>query len=100
MNNNPNKPINRQAALFLSRKRHTNTVEEAIDGAMNYLVNGTFKDALAEIFSTEAFGPEPVVSFKMRIRKDVASPGKFYYTASTSVSHHIGDEIKFAGLNP
>ena len=93
-----NSPINRQAALFLSRKRHTETVEEALDGAMNHLNQGSFKDALVNVFAANDFGPEPVVTYKISIRRDVASPGKFCYQASTQVSHHIGEGVKLYGL--
>lgn len=93
-------PVNRQAALFLSRKRHTSTVEEALDGAMNHIIHGGFKDALANVFAADDFGPEPVVTFKVSIRRDVASPGCFCYATTTNVSHHIGDGVKLYGLKP
>lgn len=91
-------PVDKQAALFLSRKRHTNTVQEAVEGAVNHLMSGRLNEQLADVF-TGAFGPEPEVAFTIRIRRDPAHQGKYVYKAETNVLHGIGKGVKLYGLN-
>lgn len=91
-------PINKQSAIFLSRKRQIETVSEAIDGAVKHLLSGKIQEQLAEVF-TGAFGPEPVVTYTIMIRRDVANPAKFAYSSKTQVKHNIGGEAKFYGLD-
>jgi len=90
-------PINKQSAIFLSRKRQIETVSEAIEGAVNHLMSGRIQEQLANVFSG-AFGPEPAVTFSITIRRDVAHSTKFAYTSRTQVKHDIGGDVKFYGL--
>lgn len=94
------KPVNLQAALFMSRKRHCETVTEALEGAAMRLTGNEFKNQLAAAFSTDNFGPEPVVKMTVTIRRDVQSPGKFVYKCNANITHHIGCEISLYGLKP
>jgi hypothetical protein len=91
-------PINKQAALFLTRKRKTSSIPEAIDGAINFLSSGKLLESAGEVFAGQ-FGPEPKLEFTISIRKDVANPGRYVYTARTTVQHEIGSPFKIYGLS-
>jgi hypothetical protein len=43
---------------------------------------------------------EPVVTYKISIRCDVANPGKFVYSSHTDIRHALADDCKFYGLKP
>ena len=92
-------PINKQAALFLTRHRRCETVEEALNGAINHLMGGKINEQLAQVFSG-AFGPEPWVTFQLTIRRDPQQPGTFAYNSNTKVGHDIGESTRFYGLKP
>ncbi len=83
-------PVNKDAALFLSRKKRAETVNEAIDGAINRLMKGELQDSLAACFTGD-FGPDPVVTFKMSVRREAKHSGEFVMSVSTHVSHEVGD---------
>ena len=73
-------------------------MQEAIDGSIAHLSDGKFLDAASRIFSTAEFGPEPELVYSISIRRDVASSGKFVYSAKTTVSHEVGAGVKFYHL--
>jgi hypothetical protein len=93
-------PVNKQAALFLSRKRRADTVQDAIDGAVNHLMSGKINEQLAAVFGSDQFGPEPQVTFRVSIRRDPKTPGQFAYTAKTSIQHDLGSGVQLFGLKP
>lgn len=99
MNPEHTKPINRQASTLFTRKRHTETVQQAIDAAAEKLLNGSLNKYLAEVFSTDQFGPEPTVEYTIKIRRDPASPGKFSYQAKVKVAHQLGNDFRLHGLS-
>jgi hypothetical protein len=82
---------------FLNTKRHTNTLRGALDGAIRHLQKDSILERVDEAFSG-GFGPEPVVDFKIRIRRDAANPEQFTYQSITTVSHEMGDGVKLHGL--
>jgi hypothetical protein len=92
-------PVNRQAANLFSKKRHTETVQQAVEKAAEDLLNGKLNRYLAEVFGSEAFGPEPMVTFKVSVRRDPAKPGAFSYMCSTQVQHDLGNPFKLYGLS-
>lgn len=93
------KPINKQAALFLSRNKRCETVQEALEGACNAILRGDLKDKLALAFQGD-FGPDPIVSFEISIRKDIKTPGHFTYRSKTKIKHDLGEGCSFYGLKP
>jgi hypothetical protein len=93
------KPINKQASLFLTRHRRCETVQEALNGAVNHIISGKINEQLAQVFSG-SFGPEPWVTFQFTIRRDPQAPGTFAYHSNTKVGHDIGESIRFFGLKP
>ena len=92
-----NTPINKQAAFFLSRKPRTETVQQAIEGAINHLMKGKLCEHLAEVFAGN-FGPEPNVTFSVTIRRDATDVTRYCYSAKTVVGHDIGGQVKLYGL--
>lgn len=94
----PRQP-DKTSALFQSRKRHCNTVQEALDGAIAHLESGRIQEQIADVFAG-GFGPEPTVTFQISIRKDVATPGSFVYQAQTKMTHEIGSPVRLHGLQP
>lgn len=93
------KPINRQAASMFTRKRRVDTVQQALDGAAERMLNGGLNGYLAEAFGSEQFGPEPVIEYSIKIHRDPASPGKFSYYAKVKVSHQLGNDFRLHGLS-
>jgi hypothetical protein len=91
-------PINKQAALFLSRKRHSETIQDAIDGAANHLMSGKLAEQFSDVVAA-GFGPEPVLTFTVRIRRDVKTNDQYCYSTATKVSHHIGEGVRLFGLS-
>ena len=91
-------PVNRQAALFLSRKPRCETVKEAIDGAINHLMSGKFNEQLADVFASGGFGPDPSVTFSVTIRHDATDATKYVYTSTTKVTHDMGTKVNLFGL--
>ena len=91
-------PINKQAALFLSRKRHSETIQDAIDGAANHLMSKHLSKQVSDVFAG-GFGPEPVLTFTVRIRRDVKTNDQYCYSTATKVSHHIGEGVRLFGLS-
>jgi len=92
-------PINRQSALFLSRKRHMETVQEAIDMAASYILNGKLNEQLAQAFTGE-FGQEPTLTVSFSFRRDPKTPGRFSCTRKTKISHDLEGTASFFGLKP
>ena len=97
--NAPKTPVDKQAALFLSRKRHCDTLQEALEGAVNHLVSGKISEQLAAVFAG-GFGPEPSFSFQITIRQDPTCPGTFSYMATSKVTHDVGKAVRLYGLKP
>jgi len=95
----PRTPVDKQSALFLSRHRRCETVQEALEGAVNHILSGNLNKQLAEVF-TGGFGPEPWVTFQITIRTDPKERGCFSYKANTKVGHDIGNPVSFYGLKP
>lgn len=95
----PRKPVDKQASMFLTRKRRIETVSEALEGAANHLINGGMHENLANVFSG-SFGPEPWVAFTVTIRRDPKDPGLFTYSSKTKIGHEIGTPVSFYGLKP
>jgi hypothetical protein len=95
----PRKPVDKQASMFLTRKRRIETVQEALEGAVNHLINGGMHEHLARAF-TGSFGPEPWVAFTVTIRRDPKDPGLFTYASSTKIGHELGSSVQFYGLKP
>lgn len=93
------KPINKQAALFLSRNKRCETVQEALEGACNAILRGDLSDKLALAFHGD-FGPDPIVKFEICIRKDIKTPGEFTYKSNTKITHSLGEGCSFYGLKP
>ena len=92
-------PINKQAGLFLSRKRHSETITQAIEGSIAHLTKKRLQDACAHAFTGE-FGPNPVVTMVIKIRRDPKESGKFTYSRKTEISHEIEDAFNLYGLKP
>lgn len=95
----PRTPVNKQSALFLSRHRRCETVQEALDGAINHLMTGKLNEQLATVFSG-GFGQEPWVTFQITIRQDPKNPGTFSYCSNTKVGHDISGTVHLYGLKP
>jgi hypothetical protein len=95
----PRTPVNKQSALFLSRHRRCETVQEALEGAMNHLLTGKLNEQLAEVFAG-GFGPEPWVTFQITIRQDPKETGTFSYQSNTKVGHDVGASVRLYGLKP
>jgi hypothetical protein len=93
----PHEPVNKQASMFLSRRKDCETIKEAIEGAVNHLLAGKLTEQMADVFSGE-FGPDPWVTFQVTIRKDVRTPGAFSYSANTKVGHDLGCPVRLYGL--
>ena len=91
-------PINKQAALFLSRKRHSETIQDALDGAANHLMSGKLARQFSDIVEA-GFGPEPVLTYSVTLRRDVKTNDLYCYSSKTIVSHHIGEGMRLFGLN-
>lgn len=92
-------PTNKPAALFSSRHKRCETVQEALEGACNAILRGDLKDKLALAFNGD-FGPDPVVTFQISIRKDIKTPGNFTYKSNTKITHDLGEGCAFYGLQP
>lgn len=97
---NNTKPVNKQAAIFLSRKYRIETMQEALEGAVTHLLSGKLQQQLAEIFTTQAFGTAPIVTFAISIRRDPKESNRYSYTAKTKVTHDLGDPVSLYGLKP
>ena len=91
-------PINKQAAIFLSRKRHSETIQDALDGAANHLMSGKLASQAGDVFAG-AFGPEPVLTFSVSIRRDVKTNDQYVYKSTTKVHHEIGEGARLFGLS-
>jgi hypothetical protein len=90
----------RPTPSIFAKKRHTDTVQQALDGAAERLINGQLNKYLADVFfGNDQFGPEPEVEFSIKIRRDPATPGKFSYMAKTKVSHDLGSAFRLHGLS-
>lgn len=83
----------------MTRKRHTETVNEAVQGAVKHLSEKRFEEVLTNAFGGD-FGPEPIVCFTISIRRDPKTPGRFVYTSKTKVTHQIGEGVQLFGLRP
>ena len=92
-------PVNRQSALFLSKKKRVETVQEAIDGAVKHLLSGRINEQLAAAF-TGQFGTDPCVTYKISFRRDPKEGGKFTYQSHTHISHEISEGVALYGLKP
>ena len=99
MNPNHTTPVNRQAASLFTKKRHTETVQQAIEQAAEKLINGSLNKYISEVFGSEQFGPEPLVEFSIKIRRDPASAGKFHYHSKVTVSHELGNGFRLHSLS-
>lgn len=95
----PRTPIDKQSALFLSKHRRCETVQEALEGGINHLLSGKLNDQLAEVFSG-GFGPSPWITFQITIRQDPKESGTFVYKSNTKVGHDIGNPVSLYGLKP
>jgi hypothetical protein len=91
-------PINKQAALFLSRKRHSETIQDALDGAANHLMSGKLARQFSDIMEA-GFVPEPILTYSVKLRRDVKTNDQYCYSSKTSVSHHIGESTQLFGLS-
>lgn len=80
-------PVNRQAAIFLSRKSRISTMEEALELFVDKLLSGGLPNQLREVCKSK---DRPMVVIQMTLRTDVRTPGK--YQARLSCFAQLSDE--------
>ena len=86
--------------MFLTRNHERcETVQEALEKGINYLLSGKFNQHLVDAFTGD-FGPEPFVTFQITINRDPRTPGTFAYRAAAKISHEVGTPVKLFGLKP
>lgn len=88
------KPVNRQAALFMSRKARVETIQEAMDAVATRISSpefvGTFMQAL--IHSDEF----PEIELRVQVRKDAKHKGQYsvalrqFLTQEGTRTHYYG----------
>lgn len=91
-------PVNKQAATLLSRKTRVETVSDALDLAAMNVCGPAFKAAIAEIFSEGKFGPEPVLTMSISVRKNGDLSGRFAVVTRTKVVHTVTEGRTLFGL--
>lgn len=86
--------------ILQHRKTRVANIRQALNGAIAHLTSERMPTIIAEIFHGDPppYGPDPVLSYTITIRRDAADPTKLTYIGKTKVTHDVGDGVKFHGL--
>jgi hypothetical protein len=91
------KPVNKQAAIFLSRKSRVETLEEALSIFANKLSDKSVASSALDLLDQHIQDDSPTLTISVKIRKDQRTPGNVTAEMVTSLSGELGRE-SFYGL--
>lgn len=89
------KPVNRQAALFMSRRARVDNIQEAMDAVATRISSPEFVRTFMEaLINSEEF---PEIELRIQIRKDVKNKGMFSVAMRQFLTQE-GSRTNFYGL--
>jgi hypothetical protein len=91
-------PVNKQAALFLTRKPRVETVSEALEIFANKITSPDTANKVREIIKCMNAGEDTEVSISLKIRPEFKHRGGLVVTIQTRTSNLLGAET-FNGLH-
>lgn len=89
------KPVNRQAALFMSRKARVESVQEAMDAVATRISSPEFVQTFMQAIAESEELPE--IEFRVQIRKDMKNKGMFSVAMRQFLTQE-GSRTSFYGL--
>lgn len=90
-------PVNKQAAIFLSRKPRVQTIAEGLDIFATKLCSPEVAQNVKEMISRNKLGDDVHIAITIKIRRDPRADGQFAITMDTKMGTELGNE-GFFGL--
>lgn len=91
---NHEKPVNKDAALFLTRKKHIQTVQEALNKFAMAISSPATVSEIRKILQDKALHEESKsMSITMTLKPDTAKPNRVFITMHTRIQNELGREI-------
>ena len=90
-------PVNKQAAIFLSRKPRVQTIAEGLNIFATKLCSPEVAQNVKEMISRNKQGDDVHIAITIKIRRDPRTDGNFAITMDTRIGTELGNE-GFFGL--
>jgi hypothetical protein len=90
--NTTERPVNKQAALFLTRKNRLETIGEALDKFASKLCSPEVAQNVKEMIARNRLGDDVQIAITLKIRRDPRTPDQFAVSMDTKMASELGTE--------
>lgn len=91
-------PVNRQAAIFMSRQKRVLTVTEALQRFALAITEPGVAQQIADMMAQKKSHESPALKLTLSIHSDVRNPGQFFAKMHTSITTEVS-ETHYGGLD-
>lgn len=95
--NIPDQPVNKQAALFLTRRGRIETIGEALDKFASKICSPEVAQNIKELIARNRIGDDACLTITLKVRRDPRTADQFAVSMSTKMGTELGQE-GFYGL--
>lgn len=89
-------PVNRQAAIFLTRRKRIETVKEALEKLSEQLLQQEVSDNIIKMLSERKPGESPSLVIKIVIHRDEKTADQFTVKLRTQICTEMSGEIYYS----
>lgn len=86
-------PVNRQAAIFLSKKKRVETVREALEKLSARILEPEVADNIIQMLANRSTDESPSLQMNIAIYRDPRTPDQFTVKMRTSIKTELGEEL-------